>query len=96
MFYLRNIPVSPLVPLVAITSFEISTGIVVLAPESIPSIVIVVVNLVLDPNNEVLLIAVRLNDVPFIVSLKAESLNGLRADTLPFCPTPTNACNNLL
>ena len=37
-----------------------------------------------------------INDVPLIVSLKAESLKGLRADTLPFCPTPTNACNNLL
>ena len=81
---------------VAITSLVISTGIVTLAPESTPSIVKVVNNFVFVPNNVVLLIAVRLNDVPLIVSLKAELLKGLDVVKAAAPPTPSNATNNLL
>ena len=80
LFYYKTIPVSPLVPFTAITSLEISTGIVVLPPESLPSIVIVVNSFVLFPNNEVLLIPVNANEDPIIVSLNAELAKGLLVD----------------
>tara|TARA_Y100000385_G_scaffold65162_1_gene64481 strand:- start:1 stop:426 length:426 start_codon:yes stop_codon:yes gene_type:complete len=81
---------------VAITSLVISTGIVTLAPESTPSSVSVVSNFVFDPNNVVLLIAVKLNEVPLIVSLNAELLNGLAVVEAAADPTPSNDTNSLL
>ena len=65
----------------------ISTGITTLAPVSLPVTVKVVSNFVFDPNNVVLLIAVRLNDVPLIVSLKAEEVNGLAVVADAAAPT---------
>ena len=51
LFYLNVIPVSPCTEVAAIIFLEISTGIVVLAPESFPVIVSVVNNLLLAPNS---------------------------------------------
>ena len=74
----------------------ISTGTVVLAPESTPSTVRVVNNFVLFPNNVVLLIAVRENDTPLIVSLNAELLKGLTVEEAAAPPIPSKDTNNLL
>mgnify|MGYP006190888697 CR=1 FL=1 len=95
-YYVKVTPVTPWVDDVAIISLEISTGIVTLAPESTPSSVIVVNNFVLFPNSVVLLIADKLNDVPLIVSLNADEVNGLTVVEAPPVPTPVKFVNNLL
>jgi len=90
IFYLIVTPVSP-VALVTITSLVILTGIVTLPPESTPSIVKVVNNTLLLPNNDVLLIAVIDNECPLIVSLRADCVKGFALLDFPFAPTPSNA-----
>ena len=69
---------------VASTSFEISTGIVVLAPLSLPSIINEVNNTLAVPNNVWALIAVSENDWPRAVSETAELEKGRCLADTPF------------
>ena len=74
----------------------ISTGIVILAPVSLPSIVNVVNNLLLVPNNDVLLRAIKLTELPpFTVSLNAD-LAVWESVASPALSLPPNLLNNLL
>ena len=91
-FYFNVIPVSAWTLVVPITVLLISTGIVTLAPVSLPSTVSVVNNFWLFPNNEVLFNAAK--DIvlpPAIVWLNADLAVKLAADV---CPPKLD--NNLL
>ena len=72
-YYLKDIPVSDCTDVCPIWVLLISTGIVTLAPVSLPSTVNVVNNLELLPNNDVLLSAIKLIELPpAIVWLNAD------------------------
>jgi len=75
-YYLNVTPELAAVVEVATTVLLISTGIVTLAPESTPSTVIEVINVLLVPNKVVELIAVRENDWPLTDCESEVLLNG--------------------
>ena len=81
---------------VAVTVFEIVTGTVVLAPESKPVIVKVVVNVLLAPNKVVLLIALKETDWPLTVWLNLSPVKGILLIPVALAPVPTKLVSNLL
>ena len=96
LFYLNCIPDSPFTDFLANIFLVISKGIVALAPESLPSIVRVVNNVVFVPNNDVLLIAVKVKLLPNIVSLTATDVYGLCVADRRLPPAASKDANNLL
>ncbi len=91
-----TIPSTFCVAVTVSTSFEISTGIVVLAPLSLPSIIKEVNNLVAVPNNVCAFFAVNENDWPIAVSAIAELEKGRRLADVPFWLVAVNLDNSLL